>query len=79
MNFCVPCSCLWAVGARIKFDRDEEKDNRTCEIIGTQNQIEYAKQLIYEKINEDNAFKKREKQTSDDKGKCFFCDCIAEN
>ena len=50
-------SRLFHLGAKIKFDREDMGEVRTCEIVGTGTQIECAKQLIDEKIDEDKAFR----------------------
>lgn len=56
-------------GAKIKIDRDigESNDYQICEITGTKTQIEFAKQLLREKIDEDKTFRKKERNLAKDK------------
>ena len=57
------------VGAKIVIDQDNEVGElRTCEVTGTETQIECAKQLIEEKIGEDQAFRAKQKNKSHDNG-----------
>jgi tudor domain-containing protein 2 len=54
------------IGAKLKIDSENETgDSRKCDIIGTQTQIECAKQLIDEKIAEDKEFRSRRKSTQE--------------
>jgi hypothetical protein len=54
------------IGAKLKIDSENETgDSRKCDIIGTQAQIECAKQLIDEKIAEDKEFRSRRKSTQE--------------
>ena len=60
-------------GAKLKIDSDNETtDIRRCNIVGTQTQIECAKQLIDEKIAEDNEFRARRRSTQEAKDKLTF-------
>jgi hypothetical protein len=50
----------------MKINSDNETgDVRTCDIVGTQTQIECAKQLIDEKIAEDKEFRAKKKHTQE--------------
>ena len=47
-----------SLGAKIKINSDNDTSNiQRCDITGTQSQIEYAKQLINEKIVEEKEFR----------------------
>lgn len=53
-------------GAKITIARGEELcSSQTCEIVGTDSEIKYAKQLIEEKINEDKLFRAKDQHGKD--------------